>query len=96
MKEFKKLREFIGGKTALNSHDHHHHHYHDDDHIEGFWEFDDGDHKKKKGKRGDKSKKRGGKSNKKNQGKDKGNSFSSSNPNKAGLNIKFLDSAVTS
>lgn len=101
LKEFKKLREFIGGKTALNTHHHHHDH---DDHLEGL-EFDDneGESKKKKGKRGDKSKKRGGKSGSKKKPdkgeKEKGMSsspYSSSYPNKTGLNVKFLESAVTS
>ena len=97
LKEYKRLREFIGGKTAQN-----HHHHHDDDHLEGFLEYDDieGDHKKKKGKRGDKSKKRG--KSKKNAAKEgKGiSSFTSSQtillskPNKTGVNVKVLDKSL--
>jgi hypothetical protein len=91
LKEYKRLREFIGGKTAQN-----HHHHHDDDHLEGFLEYDDieGDHKKKKGKRGDKSKKRG--RSKKNAAKEgKGiSSFTSSQANKTGVNVKVLDKSL--
>lgn len=97
LKEYKRLREFIGGKTAQI----HHHHHHDDDHLEGFLEYDDiecGDHKKKKCKRGDKSKKRG--KSKKNAAKEgKGiNSLTSSQaanqPNKTGANTKVLDKSL--